>query len=246
MEAFSHEVKNLEGENPQSNCFDGILSILKEFESDCNKQLDEIEAKISQLSDKFNNSSSEVISPISSTSSIDQTNLNKALQELSSENLVGDAFDFNDSMAKIISEARDGLMSKSPAKKLIEKANRKYVDSLFQRFSTEITAQVIQKVVQRQSSIEDEIDQIDKELNELKENAVKEFAEMRAAIKEIKGLQRMQIEAEIAMNARQNGQRKYRGKRAGALLRKDSVRLLRPKTSFNKDMGTDLTLLPRK
>ena len=239
------------GESPDSTPITGppldlLSQALREFESDCITRLDTLEDQVNNLMEQYSEIPSERLSQHSSSSSLDKTLINNALQEMSSENLTHDTFNFNDSMAGIISDARETLFSKATTKKLIEKANLKYVDSSFQRFSTEITAQMTQKAIQKHQSIEETIDQIDKELTDLKERATKEFAELRAAIKEIKEVKQLQIEEELARNARFNLRRKYAAKSPNVIRKRDNIRLLRPKTNANKDSVSDLVLLPHK
>ena len=223
-----------------------IRTALKDFESDCFARLDELDERLNSFLETNTTASSGHISPRSSASSFDKNNINIALQEISSDHLNQDCFSFNESIAHIISDARESLFNKATTKKLIEKANLKYVDSSFQRFSAEITAQMTQKVSQKHQQLEEEIDQIDRELTELKEKAIKEFAELRSSIKEIQELHELQIQAELAKNARFGGRKIARKIHSKTLLKKDNVRLLRPKSVAAKDTIGDLTLHPHK
>ena len=104
-----------------------VSQAIKDFETDCLLRLDELDGRINSFMETYTTTSSGHISAGSSTSSFDKTNLNQVLQEISSDTLsTKDCFNFNDSIAQIISEARDSLFTKATTKKLIEKANLKY------------------------------------------------------------------------------------------------------------------------
>jgi hypothetical protein len=89
-----------------------------------------------------------------------------------------------EAISLVIQHIRTSLSTKAMTKKLIEKANCQYVDSSFQRVSTQLTALINQRVLQNHNQLEKEINDLIHETEVLKDNMAHQFAEIRGLIQE--------------------------------------------------------------
>jgi hypothetical protein len=89
------------------------------------------------------------------------------------------------SYEELIYSIRKKLAEKASAKRLIEKANRTYVDLNFQKTSIQLTAQLYQKVQQEESAIDKQINDLNNKVDELQNRMYQEFGEIRTLINEV-------------------------------------------------------------
>ena len=84
---------------------------------------------------------------------------------------------------------RKKLAGKASAKRLIDKANRMYVDLNFQKTSIQLTAQLYQKVQQEASTIDEQINELTDKVDELQDKMNQELSELRSLINDVAKIQ---------------------------------------------------------
>lgn len=218
-----------------------IHDALTKFETECNNRLDELDIDVDTLLGKASATRSSIAntssnSSCSSIASLEMLNLESARQNSDLAIISDEEFDFNRSINQLIMNIRNDLKTKSSTRRLIGKVNQKFVDSSLQRFSSQVTAMVNQQVNQKHSELEEKIKQIETEIDNLKEQAQKEFAELRAAIKDIQQLQEK--------STNENGNKKSLSQKitSPTLIRKDSMKFRRPKSTNKIPSITELML----
>ena len=160
---------------------------LSAFQSEMTKRLDELETKISVLTDLSQTSMSldSALLAVTSTSSLQ-------LEPPPNPEVDWDSFastfqtNPEDAVLEIISHIRNSLARKASTRRVIEKANNQYVDQSFQRVSTQMSATVNQRVLKNHNQLECEIAEVIQEVDKLKDHMAHEFGEIRALIAEIR------------------------------------------------------------
>ncbi|KAH0794446.1 hypothetical protein GPJ56_001739 [Histomonas meleagridis] len=169
----------------------------EEFQEETNQKLDQIEAEINSYSKALGISSessvkstSSICSDIGPPSEIDWDVFSIKVQA-----------DPDAAITEIITYLRSALAQKASSRSIIEKANCKYVDSTFQRVSTQLTAYVNQKVLNNHNQLMSEINNTIHEIDLLKEHMTHEFAEIHALINEcFQEKERIQRESDLNPN----------------------------------------------
>ena len=93
-----------------------------------------------------------------------------------------------DAIIEMINYLRVSLERKASTKRLTEKANSSYVDSSFQRVSTQLTAMINQSILKNHNIVENEVSNIMMEIDNLKDMMSHEFDELRMMIADCKKL----------------------------------------------------------
>lgn len=207
-----------------------FIAALRAFEEECNKRLDEIESHLASVETQNLDNNLTV-----STTDIyiDPALLEQILSSEQFKELGQETQDFETKISNIIIDSTEILKQKASTKRMTEKANRNYVDSSFQKYSTNVSAFVNQRISEKQVSLEKEMDIIEEEIDALKERAVKEFNEIKNTIHEIKMMQQAKKEEEKEKNIGNQTRARTMRKKTTSLLRKDA-KLLRPKSAIVK------------
>lgn len=173
-----------------------LSHMIAQIQEDFNKRLDDLELGLENVSE--------------SISELDSEQLNKNEINDQKGNFFPETFsdDPNKAIDEIITGIKISNSKKSSAKKLIEKANRQYVDLGFQRASTELSACLKQMVTQEEQSIEDEINRLDEKISNLHDHMKESFKELRQMIVEVAKF-KAEKEAEQSAYAHDRG---YRGR----------------------------------
>ncbi|EAX90264.1 hypothetical protein TVAG_099500 [Trichomonas vaginalis G3] len=173
-----------------------LSHMIAQIQEDFNKRLDDLELGLENVSE--------------SISELDSEQLNKNEINDQKGNFFPETFsdDPNKAIDEIITGIKISNSKKSSAKKLIEKANRQYVDLGFQRASTELSACLKQMVTQEEQSIEDEINRLDEKISNLHDHMKESFKELRQMIVEVAKF-KAEKEAEQPAYAHDRG---YRGR----------------------------------
>lgn len=219
-----------------------IHDVLTRFEEECNNRLDQLDISLQNLVGKAGLSKSGIsatssTSSCSSIASVDFMTLNSGRRGSELDVIASEDFDFYQTISQVINNIRKSLKTKSSTKRIIEKANTKYVDSSLQRFSTQLTAMMNQQVSQKHQELENEINTLGREIDDLKELAQKEFAELRAAITEIQELQKQKL---LESSNKKSQSQKIQ---SPTLIRKDAVKFHRPKSTNKIPSMTELMLM---
>lgn len=175
-------------------CDNEGLDSLTQFVSDAIKHLDDLDTRLMSIceytkptplsrgmQDEFSNTQS-----VTSSSSLGSTDLSTV------QDIMWDDFEEEfkeDPVAateKLINFIRFHLYNRATTKKFIEKANSQYVDTSFQRVSTQLTAHVNQAYMTNHNQIEEEIMGINQQLDSMKEQMSREFTDIKNIIAEIK------------------------------------------------------------
>ena len=171
---------------------------LSAFQSEMTKRLDELETKISIITDV-----SQPPLPIdssllatASTSSIQAIEAQPPAPEIDWDSFAK-LFETNpeDAVLEVISVIRSSLARKASTRRVIEKANNQYVDQSFQRVSTQMSAIVNQMVLKNHNHLEGEIAEVIQEVDKLKDHMAHEFGEIWALIDDIRR-QKAELESE--------------------------------------------------
>lgn len=165
---------------------------IEEFVNEMNRQLDELDSRLATIYEEITRNTplgetGNTTSLQSSTSVSSNGSLDGAVSSIQWDDLV-DTFSISPeaAMLSLIGYSRNTLGKKSSAKKLIEKANSQYVDTSFQRVSTQLTALINQALLQNHADFETEILDVSNKLDSLKEHMTHEFAEIKNMIQEIR------------------------------------------------------------
>jgi hypothetical protein len=139
------------------------------------------------------------------------------------------------SIQALIAAITEGLQNTVSTKRFVEKANCQYVDSLFQRASTHLTAQVNQRVLARHHQVESELAAVDAEVDSLTDYIAHELAEMRAIIQDCRSLMAQIKAAKDEAMLRLSDQQRCRLSMKKGPPKKTQVSLLRERKNVQAD-----------
>ncbi|OHT12280.1 hypothetical protein TRFO_17968 [Tritrichomonas foetus] len=211
----------------------GLEEQIDEFLKSMNAKINDIETKACDMLPGF--SQLGAIANQSSFSSVGTIVDIPPPQEID-WNRFGELIESNpeDAVFDLINYLRGNLARKASTKRLIEKANSQYVDSSFQRVSTQLTAMINQSILQKHNILEAEISNILLEIEDLKDEISHEFDEIRQMIVECKKQKENTKKEDIYQTTFYQGQQRNR---------------YRPNSSFNSSPSQSITkpmIRPRK
>ncbi|EAY12826.1 hypothetical protein TVAG_221790 [Trichomonas vaginalis G3] len=193
-----------------------LTQVIAQIQEEFNKRLDDLELGLSSITE--------------SISEVDNAQINKDEISKKIESYFPETFSDEPSKAidEVLTAIKFSLATKSNTKKLIEKANRQYVDLGFQRASTELSASLKQMVTQEEQSIEEEITRLEQKIDKLHDQMYESFKDLRCYIDEVAKF-KMEKEAEQSAYAHDRGYR-GRGKKVqiGIPLLKRNLRKQKP------------------
>lgn len=193
-----------------------LTQLIAQIQEEFNKRLDDLELGLSNITE--------------SISDLDNAQINKDETAVKKDSYFPENFpeDHSQAIDEILTGIKFSLATKSSTKKLIEKANRQYVDLGFQRASTELSASLKQMVTQEEQSIVDEINRLEEKIDNLHDQMYESFKEIRCMIDDVA---KFKIEKENEQSAYAHD-RGYRGKsqkmKIGVPLLKRSMRKEKP------------------
>ena len=162
--------------------------------------MDELEKQIEEFTHSMNFRFSDLESrlsdliPIANSHSVIQLQIsNMSLTQVEMPETTDDPIDWDkfsdliqtnpeDAILDMINFLRGQLNKKASTKRLIEKANSQYVDTSFQRVSTQLTAMINQSILKNHNHLVAEISDIQLEIDDLQSTISQEFEEIKQMI----------------------------------------------------------------
>ena len=146
---------------------DQIEQQIDELTKSMNENINELESRANNI---LPNLAQPDIQPQLSSFSFDQT-IDISPDEEIDWDIFKEMIDTNpeEAVLDVINYIRCSLNKKTSAKRLIEKANRQYVDNSFQRVATQQTAKINQSIIKNHNDIKTEIEKIKMEIDDLKD-----------------------------------------------------------------------------
>ncbi|KAK8898942.1 hypothetical protein M9Y10_001234 [Tritrichomonas musculus] len=159
---------------------DQIEQQIDELTKSMNENINELESRANNI---LPNLAQPDIQPQLSSFSFDQT-IDISPDEEIDWDIFKEMIDTNpeEAVLDVINYIRCSLNKKTSAKRLIEKANRQYVDNSFQRVATQQTAKINQSIIKNHNDIKTEIEKIKMEIDDLKDTITHEFDEIKQMI----------------------------------------------------------------